>query len=299
MSLVTYIKNDLIAGFRAGLISQRHLTLADLSSRYQVSATPVRAAVKQLIHEGYLEQQGNKRLAIRMIGAGPVNCETAVPEPPKDWYRIVANDLIRLSLRGEPLLLREESTAEKYGISRSSIREIFSRLAGEGVLEHIRRCGWRLRPLRPADLDAYTDIRVLMELKALEEAWPRLVDEDLSAMLAENHLAENPGDPPVVDDSLHGYLVKKAGNPYISDFFARHGERYRNLFVWIGLDHSLEVQVVHDHRRILQALLRRDRPAADKALVEHIRHNQPFLKQRMQDESIDETIGNYEKQDEG
>ena len=291
MSLTDYIKKNLIAGFHSGQIGQGELTLVDLSARYQVSVTPVRAAVKQLIHEGYLEQQSNRRLIVRMDRAERVGDDFSGAEAPKDWYRTIANDLVHLSLRGEPILLREESTAKKYGISRSSLRQIFNRLAGDGVLQHLPRCGWRLRPLSPSDLDAYTDIRVVLECRALELAWPRLVDEDLQAMLAGNRLPAFPGDPPLGDNNLHAYLIEKAGNHYISEFFARHAKYYDTLFHWVGLDQNLIILVVQDHQHILNALLRRDRQVAEDLLVQHIRRNQPFLKKRMQDEFSGEAPG--------
>lgn len=291
MSLAEYIKNDLIASFRTGQISQNQLKLGDLSVRYHVSATPVRAAVKQLIDEGYLEQQSNRRLTIRKDHGGRIDDAVSPAEPPKDWYRIIANDLVRLSLQGQSVLVREESTAEKYQISRSSIRRIFNRLAGDGVLEHIPRCGWRLRPLQPADFDDYTDIRVFMELKALNQAWSRLVDEDLQAMVRGNYVPEDPDAPVVIDNTLHDYFITKAQNRYISDFFARHRKYYDVLFHWIGLDRDLLIQVVHDHQEILNAVLRRDRTSAERALEKHICASQPFLRQRMQDEFPNKAIG--------
>lgn len=65
MSIATYIKQDLIANIRSGEIGSDRLTLDALSKRYRVSATPVRAAVRELIEEKYLTKGNNGRLAIR------------------------------------------------------------------------------------------------------------------------------------------------------------------------------------------------------------------------------------------
>src|SRR5262245_27313816 len=119
MSIATYIKQDLIANLCSGEIDPDRLTLDALSKRYQVSATPVRVAVRELIEERYLKKSENGRLAIRyksLAGAAPA------PQEPTDWGKVIANDLVQLGLEGKPVLLREETTAGKYGISRSSIR---------------------------------------------------------------------------------------------------------------------------------------------------------------------------------
>ncbi len=274
MSIASFIKQDLIANIRTGQIASDRLTLDALSKRYRVSITPVRAAVRELIAERYLKKGDNGRLTVHFNTPATF---LSAPEEPPDWGQIIANDLVQLSLEGTPVLLREETTAAKYGISRSSIRHIFHRLAGRGILEHLPRRGWQLRPFRQADLDAYIEMRTLLELKALELAWPRLVDEELNAMLDGNSLPSRPGDRPKCDNSLHIYLIKKANNPYIAEFFERHGEYYNALFEWESLDREAQVQEVRHHRDILEALIRRDRPAAELALTNHIRNNHPVL----------------------
>jgi DNA-binding GntR family transcriptional regulator len=274
MSIATFIKQDLLANIRSGEIDPDCLTLGSLSKRYRVSATPVRAAVRELIEERYLKKRGNGRLAVRfesLVGAA------SAAQKPTDWGKVIANDLVQLSLDGEPVLLREETTAGKYGISRSSIRQIFHRLAGRGILRHLPRRGWQLRPFRQADLDNYIDMRITLELKALELAWPRLVDEDLQAILNGNRLPAGVGERPISDNTLHAYLIEKSQNAYIADFFDRHGKYYDALFEWENLDRDAQVQEVSHHREILEALLRRERPAAERALVDHIRNNHPVL----------------------
>jgi DNA-binding GntR family transcriptional regulator len=274
MSIASFIKQDLIANIRSGELASDRLTLDALSKRYRVSATPVRAAVRELIEEKYLKKGDNGRLVVRIESLGGT---ASAPQEPTDWGEVIANDLVQMSLEGVPVLLREETTAEKYGISRSSIRQIFHRLSGRGILHHLPRRGWQLRPFRQADLDAYIDMRVTLELKALELAWPRLVDEDLQAMLDGNCLPANSEDRPISDNSLHAYLIEKSKNPFIADFFDRHGEYYNALFEWENLDHDAQVQEIRDHREILEALLGRDRPAAEQALASHIRNNHPVL----------------------
>jgi DNA-binding GntR family transcriptional regulator len=120
-------------------------------------------------------------------------------------------------------------------------------------------------------------MRITLELKALELAWPRLVDEDLQAMLDGNRLPAGFNERPISDNTLHAYLVAKCQNGYIVEFFDRHGKYYDALFEWENLDREAQVQEVRHHREILEALLRRDRPAAERVLANHIRNNHPVL----------------------
>ena len=285
MSIATFIKHDLAARLKSGRALPAQLTLDSLAEHYKVSFSPVRTAVAELIDEGLLEKGSNRRLVVSTcpeteMGSPP---PASLPEQPFDSFEVIANDLVQMSLRGEPVHLREEATAEKYGISRSAIRNILHRLAGEGVLDHIPRRGWRLRPFREDDLKAFVEVREVLELKAMSLAWPKLDDAALERMLGLNRPPDSAEDGPHIDESLHHYLIHTAGNAYIQDFFARQGRYYRLFFKWEDRDLPTALETIRQHREILKALIHRDRPAAQAALSHHILNHHPMLIPEMRD----------------
>jgi DNA-binding GntR family transcriptional regulator len=278
MSIATYIKDDLAAQLSSGQELPVQLTLDSLAEHYSVSLTPVRTAVAELIDEGLLEKGPNRRLAVTVPRRKRSRTrQTKPPEPPRDPYEVVAGDLVQLSLRGEPIYLREEATAEKYDISRSAIRNILHRLAGEGMLDHIPRRGWRLRPFRQDDLQAFIEVREVLELKALELARPKLDTGELQRMLELNVPPASSGISQSVDESLHEYLIATAGNAYIKDFFDRQGRYYRLLFEWEDHDQDVAIETMRQHREILTALLKKNWSAAKQSLSHHILDNHPIL----------------------
>ncbi len=279
MSITAYIKNDLAAQLRSGRETPVQLTLDSLAGHYNVSLTPVRTAVAELIDEGLLQKGENNRMTATFpVGKNSrAPREPQLPEPPRDSYDVIANDLVQLSLSGEPVYLREELTAEKYGISRSAIRNILHRLAGEGVLDHIPRRGWRLRPFRQDDLHALIEVREALELKALELAGPKLDASELEHLLELNAAPASTRTPLCVNESLHEYLIATAGNAYIQDFFDRQGRYYKLLFVWEDRDRDVAIETMRQHREILTALLKKNWSAAKKSLSHHIRDNHPVL----------------------
>ncbi|WP_437207151.1 GntR family transcriptional regulator [Planctomicrobium sp. SH664] len=281
MTIVEHIKGDLQQRINSGRPLPTKMTLESLASLYQVSVTPVRAAVNELIAEGLLIKGENRRLS----PAKPPDHTLAVgdhrpvvpPDPTVELLSQVSSDLVKISLGGEPVQIREEETAEKYHVSRSALRNIFHRLAGSGLLEHLPRRGWVVRPFRQEDMRAFLEVRETLELKALELARPSLRDEDLQRMLEGNQIPAAEGEQPMVDNSLHAYLIEKAGNPYIRDFFERHGRYYEILFDWEDEDRAAAIEAVRQHREILDALLLRDWKSARRALAHHIRSNHPVL----------------------
>lgn len=277
-----YIRHDLIGKICSGHGVPEKLTLDSLSQQYEVSLTPVRMAVRGLIDEGFLIKSDNGRLLINAerIGSGGPATTLPRPQPSEGHYDQIARDLVPLSFSDKPVFLRETRMAEQYGVSRTAVRQILNWLAGVGMVEHVPRRGWRVRPFRQEDLAAYIEVRETLELKALELAWPQLVDDDLQRMYDGNVLPAGNGQQPIIDNTLHGYIITKADNRYITDFFGRHGKYYETFFRWEEADRQSAIATVHQHRAILGAMLARDRRAARAALVAHIRFRHPVLTER-------------------
>jgi DNA-binding GntR family transcriptional regulator len=279
MTITAHIRDDLRFRVQVGGDLPTPLTLESIAKLYGVSFTPVRTAIAELIEDGLLRKGGNRRLILQ---APPKNGrrKAKLPPPlprPKDLYKVISNDLIKLSLKGEPIYLREEAMAEKYDVSRSAIRNVFHQLAGSGMLDHIPRRGWQLRPFRQEDMQSFLEVREVLELKALSLARPHLLPEDLQSMVSKNVAPTSASEPVKIDNSLHAYFIDKANNAYIKDFFQRQGQYYEILFDWEDQDRKTAIETVHQHLEILESLLRKDWREARKALSHHIRHNHPIL----------------------
>ncbi len=117
----------------------------------------------------------------------------------------------------------------------------------------------------------------------MDAAWPHLEDDRLRSIYEGNALPGSEQEEPRLDHSLHGYLIEKADNFYIRDFFSRHSRYYEILFTWESLDREAAIAAVHQHRKILEALLARDRDAARAALMAHIRYSHPRLQEQLSD----------------
>ncbi|WP_437204014.1 GntR family transcriptional regulator [Planctomicrobium sp. SH664] len=282
MTIVEHIKVDLRDRIHSGRPLPQKMTLESLANLYQVSVTPVRAALRELIAEGLLIKGDNRRLTPAKVTKRTTHSDSnprpvIPPDPNVALLGQVTKDLVLISLEGKPVYIREKETAEKYQVTRSALRNILHRLTGSGLLEHLPRRGWVIRPFRQEDMWAFLEVREMLELKALDLSRPHLRDEDLQMILDGNQLPASEEVEPLVDNTLHAYLIDKAGNPYIRDFFERHGRYYEILFEWEAGDRTASVEAIHHHREILEALLLRDWKSAKRALSHHIRSNHPVL----------------------
>lgn len=276
-TLTHYVEEDLRRRIQSGQSLPHHLTLASLSRHYGVSFAPVRSALDTLIQEGLIrKKENNGRIEINpeKVGTKGSYEPVAIPLKSDDWDRILIKEVMLASLSGTATYLREEALAQKHSTGRSVIRSTFSRFAGAGLIEHIPRRGWRVRPLNLADMQAYLQVRETLELKALDLARPHLVREHLVQMLAANQ-SDGTAAP---DNRLHEYIIEKSGNHYIRDFFRQYvATYYRTLFDYAAPETSVVAEMAEQHNRILNALIARAWTRARLALAEHIQSQERVL----------------------
>jgi DNA-binding GntR family transcriptional regulator len=178
--------------------------------------------------------------------------------------------------------LKVDELQKAYGVSSSPLREALSRLAQEGLVRADERRGFRVSPLSATDLADITRMRVLLDVPALNDAiregkddWeadivaafhrlekiesrlsdgPVVLDEEWSAMHRGFHMALIAACPSQRQLALSASLFDQA------ERYRRFSARYRK---------SLK-RKSSEHRRIMEAALRRDAPTACLLLKEHI-----------------------------
>lgn len=281
MKLSAHIQNDLSSQLRSNSLSIP-LTMDGLSQHYGVSYTPIRQALDELIEAGLIKKKKNGRLEpLKLSEEKRIEISTFEPSQKKKPTDRITEELVQLSLSGKEIFVREEATARKHNISRSSLRQVLQRLAGEGLILHIPRRGWLVKPFRQQDLQAFLEVREAMELKALELARSKLTSSEAKAKLRQvkssNKIHQNGKVRAIIDNSLHQYLIELAANPYIDDFFQRHGKYYSILFKWEGGDEKAASEAVTQHHEIIDALLAQNWLLAKKLLSHHLHSNHPVL----------------------
>lgn len=275
MSLTDHIADDLRRRLTATGSTPVDLRLTSLARVYQVSTQPVRLALARLRREGILQKHAPARTPRTSTTTRPKKSSRPVPppeRPQRDLHARLSAHAVRLSLRGEETFLREESTAAHFGVSRAVARDALQRLHAEGVIEHVPRRGWRVRPFSRQDMADFLQVREVLEVRALTLAWPRLDRADLETFYRNN-------DPRTAkpDNRLHDYWIERSANRYIRRFFAQHAPFFSALFAWEDHNPAAARQSCEQHRAILRAVLNDDRDAAIAALIAHIHGNHPVL----------------------
>lgn len=125
-------------------------------------------------------------------------------------------------------VVRDAELAERLGLSRAPVREAFSRLVDDGLLESKPQSYTRVTPVVAADVrDAAAVVGALHEL-VTRIAVPLLQGKDVDVMRAANDrfaAAVRAGDVDAAlraDDELHDVLVHVSGNRAAAATVARY-----------------------------------------------------------------------------
>jgi DNA-binding GntR family transcriptional regulator len=169
----------------------------------------------------------------------------------------------------------ETEMAQRYGVSRTPVRDALYRLKREGFLEVAFRSGWSVRPLDFEMFDELYDMRIVLETAAIERICHL---EDLSALTPLARVwhtgpaarCREPREASRLDEAFHVSLVEAAGNREMARV---HRELTEKIRVVRRLDFlkPLRIEATYDeHAAILELIMRRCEAEASQLIRAHI-----------------------------
>ncbi len=222
---------------------------------------------------------------------------------PRKVEDIVATLKLRIQSRAygrEERLPPERDLAPELGVARSTLRQALAALERDGYVT--RRVGasggWFVTDLaqpvaewheamraRLREVGDIIDLRIALESRAAELAALRCTDEQLARMreIVEQTAAVAPptDDPPVtaevagrlrvLDAAFHALILEAADSPRVAEaVLSARAELFatETRFTYVHIAAGLP----RDHKRVLEAVERRDPDAARVAMEEHIQH---------------------------
>ena len=171
-------------------------------------------------------------------------------------------------------VLRETELAVELGVSRTPVREALRLLAADGLVEVRANRSAVVRSLGPDQIRHLFQVREALETLAVELACPLVTAEDLEALDALARAAADPARRSAVrrfDVELHGTIARRSGNPVLAAEIERLHDLVELVRDQVGDRLGALGLAQKQHRKILDALRRRDARAARQAMSEHLR----------------------------
>jgi DNA-binding GntR family transcriptional regulator len=170
--------------------------------------------------------------------------------------------------------VRETSLAERFGVSRTPVREALSRLQQERLLERVAR-GLQVPQVDPQQVIQIYDMRILLEEEAARQAakarqFPDLMR--LEALLQRDRQLQEPDDYTRITTNLefHAAVWNCAHNPVLRDLLERLSTHLIHAPRSTLSTGNRWAESLDEHEALLKAIENQDSDAAGKIAREHM-----------------------------
>ncbi len=192
-------------------------------------------------------------------------------------YERVKEDLFEFRLLPGDMFSEADMVA-RLGVSRTPIRQGLARLEREGFLLVRQRSGWQVRPFDFERFEALYDVRIVLELAAVDRLCGRSEMDPTGILGALQDVWLVPPDQRIrdgklvaqLDEAFHCALVAAVGN---SEMAQIHREVTEKIRLVRRLDFTKEYRVdatYDEHAAVLRAILARNAEPARIMLKSHI-----------------------------
>jgi len=166
----------------------------------------------------------------------------------------------------------EPDLAERYGISRTPIREAFRQLESEGYLTVIPRRGAVVCDFSQKDVEEFYAIKSILEGYAARRACEKLTQKELDRLQSINdRLAELADQNDVktffkVHGDFHDMFIKAADNEKLRELITSLVTKFQRLrFMSLSMPGRMRISV-QEHEKIIEAFRKKD-PTTAETLV--------------------------------
>ncbi|HEX9464028.1 MAG TPA: GntR family transcriptional regulator [Alphaproteobacteria bacterium] len=170
----------------------------------------------------------------------------------------------------------ERVLCERFGVSRTPLREALKALAAEGLIELLPNRGARIAPLTADDIAQTLKVIGALEALAAELACGRITGDELAEIRARHyqmlaHHARRDLLPYFkANQAIHQAIVDASGNPVLVQTYANLSGRIRRARYAANLNPARWDEAVAEHELILKALMARDGAGLARLMRTHL-----------------------------
>ena len=179
--------------------------------------------------------------------------------------------------------LKLEKLSKAYQVSVNTLRETLSRLASDGLVVAEGQKGFAVLPVSDEDLREITEMRQLLECHALKQSIAA-ADLDWEArVVGAYHKLSKVEELVETEPDIYGEPWESANQEFHEALVSNCRSRWLRLYLRTMYDHSRRYRMLslktkpfprsqsaEEHRRILDASIRRDADEAASVLADHI-----------------------------
>ncbi len=187
----------------------------------------------------------------------------------------------------------ERLLCERFGVSRTPLREALKVLASEGLLELSPNRGATVSRLTVEDVEEVFPVMGALEALAGELACAHITEEELAEIRALHYqmvLHYTRGERPAyfqLNQAIHEKILAAAHNNTLSNQYRGLAGRIRRARYLANMSKARWAEAVAEHAEILAALSERDGPRLAAILKRHLQNKCETVKEALRAEAGD------------
>ena len=196
----------------------------------------------------------------------------------KEIYQVLKSAIFNAELPPGTQLV-ESSLAEAFGVSRTPIRSVLSRLKYESLVRFIPNRGAFVYCPTPKEAEQIFFVRQILEPEAtyLAALYANSSDhEKMNFFLNQEEQCYQENQPQLAlqaIQSFHLAVIETCRNPYLIQYLREILSLTHIILIFYDVSETNTTHSTHEHRALYEAIYRRDADRAKQLAVEHI----PFI----------------------
>jgi DNA-binding GntR family transcriptional regulator len=180
--------------------------------------------------------------------------------------------------------INKHELAKSLGVSQTPINDALNQLVGERFLEQRPRSGYYVREFSSEEFCELFEMRAGLEMIAVRLCCENATDEQISTLSGMfDEFSETVSNELIrhyyeVDRRFHEHIILYANNSFILDALRTTGFLPRTYQK--GLVRGPEA-TMPEHKRITEALKKRDSQAASQAVLDHLLNSRDVFKEKL------------------
>jgi DNA-binding GntR family transcriptional regulator len=176
----------------------------------------------------------------------------------------------------------EPELADRFGISRTPIREAFRQLESEGFITVIPRKGAIVASLSAKDISDFYDLKMVLEGYAARCATTALTDKDMVKMETVNRQMEAASEKKdlrkvlALHNEFHDIFLKACGNEKLHGIVQNMVMQFQRFRLILAMRGKIEGSI-RQHREIIDAFRKRDAEMAESLVIKNALYGKKVL----------------------
>ncbi len=179
--------------------------------------------------------------------------------------------------------VNESELTERFGISRTPLREAIKILATEGLLELLPNRGARVASLSQAEIEEMIEVIAGLEATAADLACRTITDDEVAAIERDHRsmvTAWKEGEEATyfrLNRAIHEAIMGASRNSVLGSTYASLSGRIQRSRYAVHQTADQWARAVQEHERMIELLRSRDGDALSRLMRAHIRAKKPVI----------------------